>query len=436
MKKRLLKLTLVLFAGYVHASSFFEDTGPVTGRSHQEQLTYFKSLREEEAARLITLPCHTCDNDKRGVRDEPRHGMACADDQEALPCEGARPGSYCCAAVAHEAHLLKVQRLSPQMRERLDLLAKVYAPHGERSLFLPKIEEMLTPFLTPFTGWRKMVHLDHEKAVYCRAVYGYFAGALLREVITHPDLEALGFVSVGLHPLVVPALEGFAQKGSGPKTLSLGHRHVCLCPHGDYGRINGALRQSPFLSRIILECEYLLSSQEEKGRQLQEALLVGTHVKDLTLKGAPKFCCMPLLMDRTLFQGEEECASTTCVSPLGFSQIQYGILQQSALHTLTLFFPERDRRLLASAEFGTFLRENKQLRTLVLYPKAPEFAYGSDMIDAFISNVLCSTSLTNVLFKGEGAQASFGLSDAEWEALEAHLARNRARGEGHAAPFS
>ena len=377
----------------------------------------------ERLARSLGTPCERCDVTTIVKRKDHRPDPA----QEA---RALSQRAHETAADPYQARLNAIQDLSPAMKKRLDLLAQVHVLHDEPRLFLAGIHDMLTPLMAAYGGWEKERAKARPDHVFCHAVYDYFASALMHHLETHPRLEELGFVSAGLHPLLIPALEAFAQRGSGPGTMSFGCSHVCSCTKDASVRINTALRKMPFLSHVILEDESRLSSNI--APLILYALTKDTSVKALTLKGAPRHCCGPLVAGRDLFEGLSEGWTQGCVNALALTPRMCAVLGKSTVETLTLCAPMADHRLMASQDFAACLKTLHTLRTLVL--RGEGYGYGNTKV--FVDSVLGSASLTNVLFEGEWMHKSYGLRDCDREVIEAHLAQNRARGEIRAASSS
>jgi len=80
---------------------------------------------------------------------------------------------------------------------------------------------------------------------------------------------------------------------------------------------------------------------------------------------------------------------------------------------------------MASPDFGVFLKETTSLRTLTLRGQGKDYSNPENDRKAFVASVLGSTSLTSVIFDGSLAHRSFGLTDTDREAIEAHLEKNR-----------
>ena len=353
-----------------------------------------------------------------------------------MTCTQTPHDGYCCPAAAYQAQLLRAQTLSPEVRERLELLALSYTTPDRGRIALPKVEDMLGPILAPHKGWR----IDENRArvtpdlVFCRAIYGYFCQALVDALLAREPIERLSFTSLGLHPLLIPALEGFAKKGTGPRSLSFGAMHLCHCADEDAARLNAALRQMPFLTHVTLSRDYVTHTRKEAIRvRPLKAILTGTSVKCLTLSGPPKHCCAPHVVEwgfsravmRYNFKIADLATIEACVYPLSLSAGESEALEESALEGLVLWVPELDGRLLASAHFGHYLKNTKTLRCLELRGGAS----GVPHVDgrAFLESFLGNSSLTGFMLQAKDIPTDFGLTDADLAAMGEHVDRNRAR---------
>ncbi|MCA0369884.1 MAG: hypothetical protein LCH26_02140 [Proteobacteria bacterium] len=437
----MIRAFLILFAvlGPTRAlASATEDEGPyAAGRPHHAQYAHFKTLREKEAANLITLPCDQCDWDKTCIGQTHRLDWVVheAREDEHLTCAQTPYDGYCCEAVAYQGQLLRAQTLSPEVRERLDLLAKSYTIPNRGRNVLPKVEDMLGPILAPYKGWTRDKHRARvtPDLVFCRAIYGYFCQALVDALVVRDPINQLSFASVGIHPLVIPALEGFAKKGTGLKSLSFGARHLCHCTDEDAARLNAALRQMPFLTNVSLSRDYVTHTREESIRvRLLKAILTGTSVKCLTLSGPPKHCCASHVVEwgpsRAVMEDFRKVDLATieaCVYPLSLSAGESQALEESALEALVLWVPELDERLLASAHFGQFLKNTKTLKSLELRGGAS----GVPHVDgrAFVESFLGNSSLRAFGLDAEKIPNDFGLTGADLVVMGAHVEKNRAR---------
>lgn len=424
----------VLGFARVQASATEDDSG----LSHIKQYDFLQSTRVKKAASLIGLPCDQCDWDRTCTGQTHRLDWviheACED--ESGTCTQTPHDGYCCPAVAYQAQLLRAQTLLPEVRERLDLLAKSYTTPYQGRVSLPKVEDMLGPILGPYKGWTR----DKNRArltpdlVFCRAIYGYFCQALLDALLAQESIEQLSFTSHGIHPLLIPALEGFAKQGKGPWSLSFGARHLCHCTDEDAARLNAAVRQMPFLAHVALSRDYVSHTSEETIRvRLLKAILMGTSVKGLVLSGPPKHCCAPHVVEwgssRVVMQvniQETDLATIEeCVYPLSLSAGECQMLEESALDALMLWVPELDSRFLASAHFGQFLKNTKTLKSLELRGGAS----GVPHVDgrAFVESFLGNSSLRAFGLDAEKIPNDFGLTGADLVVMGAHVEKNRAR---------
>lgn len=429
MKKRLLKLALVFFAGPVQASASCEDSSPVVGRPHQAQLAYFKTLREEEAASFIRPACTKCNEDRHTTGHYLVRHYNPRKETEDQVCQGGASGPHCCKSVKAQAHLLKVQRLSPDVTERLDLLAKASVLHASGQVRLSKTEAMLSYFLEGFAGWEKMHTQTNAELIFCRAVYAYLSKALLEEMWAHQGIQSLSFISKGIHPLLLPALEGFAKRGSGPTSLSFGRRHLCHCRDEEEGALhslNMSLHQMSFVTHVSYGDHFLKTHAGiTTASKTLAALLSGTYVTHLTLYNDSGDFHHPLTLGHDLLFATQEEDKQKHRGTVRLCAQDCDILKTSLLQSLTLCGPGQGTDLMALPSFGAFLKESPTLRTLALYGNA--YAQGEKAKNAqtFVESVLGSHSLTNVIFEGPLAHVSFGLSDTERGAIETRLARNR-----------
>ncbi|MBA4119075.1 MAG: hypothetical protein C0514_09330 [Candidatus Puniceispirillum sp.] len=438
MIRALLILLMIVGSARVQACATEDGGLCLAGRPHHEQYDFFKTTREQGAASLTQLPCDQCDWDRTCTGQAHRLDRvvheACED--ESWTCTETPRGDYCCPAVAYQAQLLRAQTLDPEVRERLDLLAKSYTTPYQGRIRLPKVEDMLAPILGPYKGWTSNINRARvaPELVFCRAVYGYFCQALVDALLARGPIGQLSFASVGIHPLLIPALEGFARQGQGPRSLSFGARHLCHCTDEDASRLNAAVRQMPFLTYVTLSRDYVSHTDEEAVRvRLLKEILMGTSVKGLVLSGPPKHCCAPHVVEwgpsRVVRQTNNEAIDSAtveeCVYPLSLSAGECQVLEESALEALTLRVPELDGRLLASVHFGQFLKNTKTLKSLALRGGAS----GVPHVDgrAFVESFLGNASLRAFGLDAEKIPKDFGLTDADLVAIGAHVERNRAR---------